>query len=160
MKSKPLKLVIEHYRRLRDDSVAAQARVQQELEKARRTLATLEDYRREQLLRARDARLGAITTGQLLLQTRFTGKLDEAIELQSRRIEEIEQRVVACRSEVLGHQQRLKAIETIEAQRALRAQDRAARADQAATDERAANSHTRDRRLAAEEPFGTSNPTR
>ena len=32
--------------------------------------------------------------------------------------------------------------------------------DQAATDERAANSHARDRRLAAEEPFGTANPTR
>ncbi len=160
MKPKPLKLVIEHYRRLRDDSVAAQARVQQELEKARRTLGTLEDYRREQLLRARDARLGAITTGQLLLQTRFTGKLDEAIALQSRRIDEIEQRIANCRSEVLGHQQRLKAIETIESQRASRAEERAARAEQAATDERAANAHARERRLTAEEPFGTFNQTR
>ena len=159
MKHKPLKLVIEHYRRLRDDSVAAQARVQMELETARRTLATLEDYRREQLQRARDARLGAVTTGQLLLQTRFTGKLDEAIALQTHRIAEIEQRIVNCRSEVLGHQQRLKAIETIDAQRATRAEERAVRAEQVATDERAANAHARDRRLDAEAPE-TSNPTR
>ena len=152
MKHKPLKLVIEHYRRLRDDSVAAQARVQMELETARRTLRTLEEYRQEQLQRARDARLGAVTTGQLLLQTRFTGKLDDAIALQTQRIAEIEQRIVNCRAEVLGHQQRLKAIETIDAQRALHAEERAARADQAATDERAANAHARDRRLAAEEP--------
>jgi flagellar export protein FliJ len=151
MKPRPLKLVIEHYRRLRDDSVAVQARVQMELETARRTLRTLEDYRQEQLQRARESRQGAVSTGQLLLQTRFTGKLDEAIALQKQRIAEIEHRIDACRSQVLGHQQRLKAIETIEDQRAAQAQDRAARADQAATDERAANAHARESRQALDE---------
>jgi flagellar export protein FliJ len=161
MKPKPLKLVIDHYRRLRDDSVSAQARVQMELESARRTLRTLEDYRQEQLQRARDARQGAaVTTGQLLLQTRFTGKLDEAIALQLQRIAEIEHRIVNCRSEVLGHQQRLKAIETIEEQRAARVEERAARADQAASDERAADANSRDRRLAAEDPSSSSHPSR
>ena len=122
MKPQPLKLVIEHYRRLRDDSVAAQARVQMELTTAQRTLRTLDEYRQEQLQRARDSRRDAISTSQLLLQTRFTGKLDEAIALQKQRIAEIEHRIDACRAQVLGHQQRLKAIETIEDQRAARAQ--------------------------------------
>jgi flagellar export protein FliJ len=151
MKPQPLKLVIEHYRRLRDDSVAAQARVQIELTTAQRTLRTLDEYRQEQLQRARDSRRDAISTSQLLLQTRFTGKLDEAIALQKQRIAEIEHRIDACRAQVLGHQQRLKAIETVEDQRIVRAQDRAARADQAATDERAANAHARDVRQALDD---------
>jgi flagellar export protein FliJ len=159
MKPQPLKLVIEHYRRLRDDSVAAQARVQMELTTARRTLQTLEQYRQEQLQRARDSRHGTVSTSQLLLQTRFTGKLDEAIVLQTQRIAEIQQRIDNCRSDVLGHQQRLKAIETIEGQRAARADARAARADQAATDERAANAHARDLRQAAEQQPRDSIPS-
>ena len=53
MKPAPLKLVIERYRRLRDDAAAAQARVQMERETALRTLKTLEQYRDEQHERAR-----------------------------------------------------------------------------------------------------------
>jgi len=159
MKPQPLKLVIEHYRRLRDGSVAAQARVQMEMTTARRTLQTLEQYRLEQLQRARDARHGAVSTSQLLLQTRFAGKLDEAIVLQTQRIAEIQRRIDNCRSEVLGHQQRLKAIETIEGQRVARAEALAARADQAATDERAGNAHARDLRQAAEQQSRDSIPS-
>ncbi len=150
MKPQPLKLVIEHYRRLRDDSVAVQARVQTELTAAERTLQTLENYRQEQFQRTRDARQDAVSTSQLLLQTRFTGKLDEAIALQQQRIAEIRHRIEGCRSQVLGHQQRLKAIETIEYQKQARAEDRVARAEQSATDERAAQSHAREVREAAD----------
>ena len=121
MKPPPLKLVIEHYRRLRDDSVAVQARVQMELTTAQRTMQTLEQYREEQIQRARDARQHPVSTTQLLLQTRFSGKLDEAIALQAQRIAEIQHRIENCRAQVLGHQQRLKAIETIEDQRKARA---------------------------------------
>ena len=144
MKPPPLRLVIEHYRRLRDDSVAVQARVQMELTTAQRTMQTLEQYREEQIQRARDARQHPVSTTQLLLQTRFSGKLDEAIALQAQRIAEIQHRIENCRAQVLGHQQRLKAIETIEDQRKARAQHAAARADQSATDERAANAHARE----------------
>jgi flagellar export protein FliJ len=154
MKRQPLKLVIEHYRRLRDDSVTVQARVQAELAAAERTLQTLENYRQEQFQRTRDARQDSVSTSQLLLQTRFTGKLDEAIALQQQRIAEIRHRIEGCRSQVLGHQQRLKAIETIEDQRQTRAEDKAARAEQSATDERAAQAHAREANEAAAERGG------
>ncbi len=143
MKPQPLKLVIEHYRRLRDDAVAVQARVQLELTSATRTLQTLRDYRDEQLERARNCTRTALSTTHLLLQTRFSGKLDEAITLQNQRLIQIQERVAACRSQVLAHQQRLKAIETIEDQRAARLAAGAARSEQLATDERAANAHSR-----------------
>ena len=151
MKPQPLKLVIEHYRRQRDDSVAAQARVQMELSAAQRTLQTLEQYRQEQHQRARDSQQNLVSTTHLLLQTRFSGKLDEAIALQAQRIAEIQHRLESCRAQVLGDQQRFKAIEAIEDQRAARARNKAARADQLATDERAANAHSQDLRQALDE---------
>jgi flagellar export protein FliJ len=143
MKPQPLKLVIEHYRRLRDDAVAVQARVRLEMSGAERTLQTLQEYRDEQLERARDCTRTALSTTHLLLQTRFSGKLDEAIALQNQRLIQIQERVAACRSQVLALQQRLKAIETIEDQRATRLAAGAARSEQLATDERAANAHSR-----------------
>ena len=150
MKPQPLKLVIEHYRRLRDDSVAAQSRVQAELAAAHRTLHVLEQYRREQHQRARDSGKNPVSTTHLLLQTRFSGKLDEAIDLQSQRIAEVQHRIDHFRAQVLADQQRFKALETIVKQRTARAQQKAARADQMATDERAANAHSQDMRSAAE----------
>lgn len=150
MKPQPLKLVIGHYRHLRDDAVAVQARVQMELGAAQRTLQTLEQYRQEQLQRARDSQQNPLSTTHLLLQTRFSGKLDEAIALQSRRVAELRLRIGICRDQVLGHQQRLKAIETIDAQRAAKAREKATRADQLATDERAADAHSRGVQRAAD----------
>ena len=150
MKPQSLKLVIEHYRHLRDDAVAAQTRVQMELLGAQRTLQTLEQYRQEQMQRARDSQRNSLSTTHLLLQTRFSGKLDEAIALQSQRVAELQRRIDGCRARVLVHQQRLKAIETIEHQRAAKARDKAARADQLATDERAANAHSQAARRVAD----------
>lgn len=147
-----LKPVIEHYRRLRDDCVSAQARVQMELGAAQRTLQTLEQYQAEQLQRARDSQRNPLSTVHLLLQTRFTGKLDEAIALQSQRVAALQERIDHGRAEVLGHQQRLKAIETIHAQRLARERSKAARADQFASDERAAQAHARGVRQAADGP--------
>lgn len=141
MKLQPLKLVIEHYRRLRDDAVAVQARVQMELAAAQRTLHTLVQHRQDQHQRARDTQHSPVSTTQLLLQTRFSGKLEEAITLQTQRIADFQHRIESCRIQVLADQQRFKAIESIEDQRATRAQHKAARADQSATDERAANAH-------------------
>ncbi len=142
----PLRLVIEHYRRLRDDAVAAQARVQQELNAARLTLSTLAGYRDEQLQRARESQRNPLSNVHLLLQTRFSGKLEEAIALQTQRVDDIRQRIEACRVQVLHHQQRLKAIEFIDAQRLSRARTKAARAEQFASDERAADTHAQDAR--------------
>lgn len=146
MTRQPLRLVIEHYRRLRDDAVAAQARVQQELNAARLTLSTLAGYRDEQLQRARESQRNPLSNVHLLLQTRFSGKLEEAIALQTQRVDDIRQRIEACRVQVLHHQQRLKAIEFIDAQRLSRARTKAARAEQFASDERAADTHAQDAR--------------
>ena len=145
-----LKPVIEHYRHQRDNCVAAQARVQMELGAALRTLQTLEQYREEQLQRARDSQRDPVSTTHLLLQTRFSGKLDEAITLQTQRVAQLQERIDHCRAEVLHHQQRLKAIETIEEQRHARARSRVARADQFASDERAANTHAQGVRQVAD----------
>ena len=150
MKRQPFKLVIEHYRRLRDDSVAAQARVQMVLSAAQRTLQVLEQYRQEQHQRARDAQKNLVSTTHLLLQTRFSGKLDEAIDLQTQRIAEIGQRIDHLRTLVLSDQQRFKAIEAIENQRSARAHQKAARAEQTATDERASNAHSQELRSAGD----------
>ena len=149
--SKPsLKLVIDHCRRVRDDAVAAQARVEVELRTALRTLQTLEQYRDEQQQRAREARSMAgknhLSTTQLVLQTRFSDKLVEALALQSRRVADLKHHIENCRTQVLALQQRLKAIETIESQRVDRAYTRAERADQAAADEQAANRHAQRQR--------------
>lgn len=151
LKPGSLKPVIEHYRRLRDDTVAAQARVQLDLGAAQRTLQTLEQYREEQLQRARECLRNPMATSHLLLQTRFSGKLDEAIALQSQRVAELEQRIRSCRAEVLNHQQRLKAVESVEHRRLANARSRAQRADQFATDERASNCHAQAARQAAAE---------
>lgn len=158
MRHKPLKLVIEHYRRLRDDSVATQAKVQMEFGAAQRTQQTLEQYRQEQLQRARDSQQNPLSTINLLLQTRFSGKLDEAIALQSQRVAELQQRLEQSRAQVLRHQQRLKAIETIEDRRAAQVQKKASRADQLATDERAADAHARDARRQDDRKPRASNP--
>jgi flagellar export protein FliJ len=150
VKPAPLKLVIERYRRLRDDAAAAQARVQMERDTALRTLQTLEQYRDEQHERARASQQQVLSTAHLLLRTRFSGKLEEAIALQRERIAAIEERIAACRDRVLGCQQRLKGVESIEQQRAAVARKRAERADQLATDEHAAQAHERDRRAGDE----------
>lgn len=146
MTPQPLRLVIEHYRRLRDDSVAVQARVQQELNAAQLTLSTLAGYREEQLQRARESQRNPMSNVHLLLQTRFSGKLEEAIALQTQRVDDIRQRIEACRVQVLHHQQRLKAIEFIDTQRLSRARTKAARAEQFASDERAADTRSQDAR--------------
>ena len=91
MKPAPLKLVIERYRRLRDDAAAAQARVQMERETALRTLKTLEQYRDEQHERTRASQQQVLSTAHLLLRTRFSGKLEEAISLQKERIATIDE---------------------------------------------------------------------
>lgn len=156
MKPQPLRLVIDHYRRLRDDSVAAQARVEMELAAARRTLQTLDQYRQEQHERARNAAHDPVSTSHLLLRSRFSGKLDEAMVLQAQRIEELKRRLENFRSEVLGHQQRLKAIEMLEHRRAVAAQQKAARAEQLAADERAANAHASTLRQAAADRYRRS----
>jgi flagellar export protein FliJ len=114
VKLQPLKLVIEHYRRLRDDAVAVQARVQMELAAAQRTLHTLVQHRQDQHQRARDTQHSPVSTTQLLLQTRFSGKLEEAITLQTQRIADFQHRIESCRIQVLADQQRFKAIESIE----------------------------------------------
>jgi flagellar export protein FliJ len=154
MKPQSLKLVIEHYRRLRDDSVAAQARVQMEFAAAQRTLRTLVQHRQEQYQRARDSQHTPVSTTQLLLQTRFSSKLGEAITLQTQRIADFQLRIESCRAQVLADQQRFKAIESIEHQRELRALHQAARADQLATDERAANRHAQSIRERLDEQAG------
>jgi flagellar FliJ protein len=148
MKPASLRLVVEHYQRLRDDAVAAQARVQRELDTALRTLQTLEQYRDEQHERARAAQRQPLSTTHLLLRTRFSGKLEEAIALQRERIAAIEERIAACREQVIACQQRLKGVESIDARRADLARRRAERADQIATDEHAAQAHERNRREA------------
>ena len=149
-----LKTVIDHCRHVRDDSIAAQARVQMDLGTALRTLQTLEQYRDEQLQRARDSRSSSapspLSRTHLLLQTRFSDKLEEAITLQSKRVADLRHHVENCRAQVLALQQRLKAIEAIEAQRLNRARWRAARADQAEADEHAANTYAQRARQAAE----------
>ena len=146
MKPAPLKLVIERYRHLRDDAAAAQARVQMERDTALRTLQTLEQYRDEQHERARASQRQVLSTAQLLLRTRFSGKLEEAIALQNERIATIDDRIAACRDRVIACQQRLKGVESIEDRRAAVARQRAARADQFAADEHAAQAHERNRR--------------
>ena len=146
MTPQPLRLVIEHYRRLRDDSVSVQARVQQELNAAQLTLSTLAGYREEQLQRARESQRNPLSNVHLLLQTRFSGKLQEAIALQTQRVDDIRQRIEACRVQVLHHQQRLKAIEFIGTQRLSRARTKATRAEQFASDERAADTRSQDAR--------------
>ena len=145
MKPAPLKLVIERYRRLRDDVAAAQARVQMERDTALRTLQTLEQYRDEQHERARASQQQPLSTAHLLLRTRFSGKLEEAIALQRERIATIDERIAACRERVLACQQRLKGVESIEVRRETLARQRAARAEQFAIDEHAALAHERNR---------------
>ena len=146
MRPAPLRLVIDRYRRLRDDAAAAQARVQMEREAALRTLQTLEQYRDEQHERARASQRQLLSTAHLLLRTRFSGKLEEAIALQKERIAGIDERIATCRARVLDCQQRLKGVESIEDRRAAVARQRAARADQFAADEHAAQAHERNRR--------------
>lgn len=146
MRPAPLRLVIDRYRRLRDDAAAAQARVQMEREAALRTLQTLEQYRDEQHERARASQRQLLSTAHLLLRTRFSGKLEEAIALQKERIAGIDERITTCRARVLDCQQRLKGVESIEERRAALARQRAERADQFATDEHAAQAHERNRR--------------
>lgn len=150
MKHGSLKLVIERYKRLRDDAAAAQARVQMEMDGARRTMQTLEQYRSEQHQRVRDSQCRALSTTLLLLQTRFSGKLDEAIALQAERIAALGERIEACRARVLACQQRLKAVESIEERRAMLARRKAERAEQFTTDEHAADAHMRHLREATE----------
>ena len=146
MRPAPLRLVIDRYRRLRDDAAAAQARVQMEREAALRILQTLEQYRDEQHERARASQRQLLSTAHLLLRTRFSGKLEEAIALQKERIAGIDERIATCRARVLDCQQRLKGVQSIEERRAALARQRAERADQFATDEHAAQAHERNRR--------------
>ena len=130
------RLVIERYRVLRDDAIAARARAQLELDNARRMLQTLTDYRDEQRLRAR-AQAASTTASWLALQSRFADTLEDAIRLQEQRIVELNARVNQCRDTVLRQQQRLKAIELLEKRRAEAVEQKAARQQQQAIDERA-----------------------
>ncbi len=130
------RLVIDRYRVLRDDAIAARTRAQQELDKARRMLQTLAEYREEQRQRARNQAINT-TASWLALQSRFADTLEDAIRLQELRLGELEHRVNLCRDVVLRQQQRLKAIELLEKRRAEAAMDKAARQLQQATDERA-----------------------
>jgi flagellar export protein FliJ len=150
MKAAPLKLAIDRYRHLRDEAAAAQARVQMERDTALRTLQTLEQYRDEQHERARASQQRLLSTAHLLLRTRFSGKLEEAIALQRERIATIDERITACRDRLLACQQRLKGVESIEDRRTALARHRAERADQFATDEHAALAHERNRRESEE----------
>src|SRR5690606_27882955 len=111
-----------------------------------RNLQTLEQYRDEQHERARASQRQLLSTAHLLLRTRFSGKLEEAIALQKERIAGIDERIATCRARVLDCQQRLKGVESVEERRAALARQRADRADQGASDEHAAQAHERNRR--------------
>lgn len=139
----PMALVVEHARRQRDEAAASQARTTVERDTAARTLATLKTYRDEQADRARSRGASPQPVSGLLHQTRFAGTLDEAIRLQAARVGELDTQLEACRAAVLRAQQRLKALETIVERRRRLAEHAAARREQQATDEHAANRHAR-----------------
>lgn len=141
MKRRTLEQLIEQARRLRDDAATRVAGAHRDAEKAQRTLDTLSTYLGEHLRRA--ATRSHTDPALLGLNERFTRKLDVAIVEQTGVRDALDDATVRRRSELIGHQRRLLAFETLQARRDAALARRRGRAEQHQTDELAVQAASR-----------------
>ncbi len=143
MKRKALQQLIEHARRGRDDAALRVAGAHREADGAQRTLDTLTQYRSEQLRNA--VARASVDPTVLRLRSRFTQKLDGAIDEQTHVRNALQDAVDHRRDELVGRQRRLLAFQTLQARRDAASSRRRERAEQRDTDEHAAQAFRRQR---------------
>ncbi len=141
MKRRTLQQLIEQARRLRDDAATRMAGAHRDADKAQQTLDTLSAYLGEHLRRA--ATRSHADPVLLSLSERFTRKLDVAIVEQTGVRDTLDDATARRRSELIGHQRRLLAFETLQARRDAALAHRRGRAEQRQTDELAAQAASR-----------------
>ena len=142
-KQRPLALLIELERRMRDGVAAVAARARHDADAAGSTLQMLRGYRLDYDTRSPKRGAATFTPTAVHVHEAFTGKLDRAIGEQGR----LAERLAALRDEreraLADRQRRLKALETLQQRRDDSARERVERAEQRQTDEFALQSYLR-----------------
>ena len=146
----PLSMLIELQRRARDESARQTARSRRDADSADATLRMLKDYGADHASRAPGTASPAFTAGTLRIRDAFAQRLDQAIGEQDAVTRRLEQTVEERERALLASQQRLKALETLSQRRGAASRQRAARQEQAGTDEFALQSYLRARKAKEE----------